>query len=54
MVDGLKLIADMSFIISIMNYQRPPKFKLPILESYDGTKDLINCVQTFSSHMIFL
>ena len=36
-VDDLVHITDFSFTASIISYPLPSKFKMPTLDSYDGT-----------------
>lgn len=50
-VNGLNLTIDPLFIASIISYQSSTKFKPPTIELYDATKDLVNHVYPFRSHI---
>lgn len=52
--NGLDLSTKPLFTVAIMDYERLFRFKPPNLNPYDDTKDLVNHVQSFKSHMIFL
>ena len=42
---------DSPFTASINNHPLPPKFKMPSLDSYDGTRDPFNHIATFKTTM---
>ena len=42
---------DSPFTASINGHPLPPKFKMPFLDSYDGTRDLFNHITTFKTTM---
>lgn len=52
-INRIDLMANPLFTLIKMDYQRTIKFKPPIINPYDGTKYLINYVQSFRSHMIY-
>ena len=42
---------DSPFMASINGYPLPPKFKIPSLDSYDGTRELFDHIATFKTTM---
>ena len=44
---------DSPFTTSINGHPLPPKFKMPSLDSYDGTRDPFNHIATFKTTMHF-
>ena len=50
-VDDLVHRTDSPFTASINNHPLPPKFKMPSLDSYDGTHDLFDHIATFKTTM---
>ena len=52
-VDDLVHRTDFSFIAPIMSYPLPYKFKMPTLDSYDGTRDPCDHIATFKTTMHF-
>ena len=50
-VDDLVHRNDSSFIASINSHPLPSKFKMPSLDSYDGTRDLCDHITTFKTAM---
>ena len=40
---------DSPFIIEVLNRPLPPKFHLPQLESYDGSKDPLDHIESFKT-----
>ena len=42
---------DSHFTASINGHPLPPKFKMPSLDSYDGTRDLFDHIATFKTIM---
>ena len=50
-VDDLVHRTDSPFIASITSYPLPSKFKMPTLDSYDGTRDLCDHIATFKTTM---
>ena len=43
---------DSPFITEVLNRPFPPKFRLPQLESYDYSKDLLDHIETFKTLML--
>ena len=50
-VDDLIHRTDSPFTASINSYPLPPKFKMPSLDSYDGTRDPFDHIATFKTTM---
>ena len=50
-VDDLVYRTDSPFTTSINSHPLPPKFKMPSLDSYDGTYDLCDHMSTFKTIM---
>ena len=50
-VDDLVHITDFSFTASIISYPLPSKFKMPTLDSYDGTRDPCDHIAMFKTTM---
>ena len=50
-VDDLVHRTDFPFTTSINGHPLPPKFKIPSLDSYDGTRDPCNHIATFKTTM---
>ena len=50
-VDDLVHRIDFSFTASINSHPLPPKFKMPSLDSYDGTRDPFDHIATFKTIM---
>ena len=50
-VDDLIHRTDSPFTASINSHPLPPKFKMPSLDSYDGTRDPCNHIATFKTTM---
>ena len=50
-VDDLVHRTDFPFTTSINGHPLPPKFKMPSLDSYDGTCDPCNHIATFKTTM---
>lgn len=53
-VNKLDMSANPPFTVIIMNYEHLVTFRPPTLDPHDGTKDFVNQVQSFKSHVIFL
>ena len=53
LVDDLIHRADSPFVASINSCPLPSKFKMPSLNSYDGTRDLCDHITTFKTTMHF-
>lgn len=53
-MDGLDLTTYPPFTKRIINYEWPLKFRPPTLDLYDKTKDPVNHVQSFKSHIFFV
>ena len=51
LVDDLIHRTDSPFTASINSYPLPPKFKMPSLDSYDGTRDPFDHIATFKTTM---
>ena len=52
-VDDLVHRIDSSFVASITSRLLPSKFKMPALDSYDGTRDPFDHIATFKTTMHF-
>ena len=50
-IEDLVHRTNSSFTASINGHPLPPKFKMPSLDSYDGTHDLFNHIATFKTTM---
>jgi hypothetical protein len=50
-LDNLVHRADSPFIPSIANFPLPPRFKVPPLENFDGTKVLFDYLKAFKTIM---
>ena len=50
-IEDLVHITDSPFTASINGHPLPPKFKMPSLDSYDGTRDPFNHIATFKTTM---
>nr|XP_023895777.1 uncharacterized protein LOC112007641 [Quercus suber] len=50
-VEDLVHRTDSPFVSSINNHPLPPKFKMPTLDSYDGTRDPFDHIATFKTTM---
>ena len=50
-VDDLVYRIDSPFIVSITSHPLPSKFKMPTLDSYDGTRDPYDHIATFKTTM---
>ena len=50
-VDDLVHRTDSPFIASITSHPLPSKFKMPTLDSYDGTRDPCDHIATFKTTM---
>ena len=50
-VEDLVHRTDSPFTASINSHLLPPKFKIPSLDSYDGTRDPFNHIATFKTTM---
>ena len=51
LVDDLVHRTDSPFMASINNHPLPLKFKMPSLDSYDGTRDPFDHIATFKTTM---
>ena len=51
LVDDLVHQIDSPFMASINSYLLPSKFKMPSLDSYDGTRDPFDHIVTFKTTM---
>ena len=45
-LDGMIQRKNSSFTTKVLNRPLPPKFRLPQLESYDGSKDPLNKIES--------
>ena len=43
---------DSPFTNEVLNHPLPPKFRLPQLESYDGSKDPLDHIESFKTLML--
>ena len=50
-LDNLMHQVDSAFIPSIANFPLPPRFKVPQLENFDGTKDPFDYLEAFKTIM---
>ena len=50
-VEDLVYRTDSPFTASVNGHPSPPKFKMPSLDSYDGTHDLFDHIATFKTTM---
>ena len=50
-VEDLVHRTDFLFMASINGHPLPPKFKIPSLDSYDGTRELFDHIATFKTTM---
>ena len=50
-LDGMIRRMDSPFITEVLNRTLPPKFRLPQLESYDGSKDPLDHIESFKTLM---
>ena len=50
-VEDLVHRTDSLFMASINGHPLPPKFKIPSLDSYDGTRELFDHIATFKTTM---
>ena len=51
LVDNLVHRIDSPFMASINSHPLPPKFKMPSLDSYDGTREPFDHIATFKTTM---
>ena len=51
-LDGMIRKTDSPFTIEVLNRPLPPKFHLPQLESYDGSKDPLDHIESFKMLML--
>ena len=50
-MDGMIWRMDLPFTTEVLNRPFPPKFRLPYLESYDGSKDPLDHIESFKTLM---
>ena len=50
-VEELVSRTDTPFTLAVMTVPLPPKFKMPVLESFDGTKDPLDHLETYKALM---
>lgn len=50
-VDQLLVSTDLPYRARVMVVPFPPKFKVPQIEVYDGSKDPLEHLETFKAHM---
>ena len=50
-IEDLVYRIDSTFTASINGHPLPPKFKMPSLDSYDGTRDPFDHIATFKTTM---
>ena len=51
-LDGMIRRTDSPFTTEVLNRPLPPKFRLPQLESYDGSKDPLDHIESFKTLML--
>ena len=51
-LDGMIRRIDSPFTTEVLNRPLPPKFRLPQLESYDGSKDPLDHIESFKTLML--
>ena len=51
-LDGIIRRMNSPFTNEVLNHPLPPKFCLPQLESYDGSKDPLNHIESFKTLML--
>ena len=51
-LDGMIRRTNSPFTNEILNRPHPPKFRLPQLESYDGSKDPLDHIESFKTLML--
>ena len=51
-LDGMIRRTDSPFTTEVLNHPLPPKFRLPQLESYDGSKDPLDHIESFKTLMM--
>ena len=51
-LDGMIQRTDSPFTTKVLNHSLPPKFRLPQLESYDGSKDSLDHIESFKTLML--
>ena len=51
-LDGMIRRTNSPFTNEILNRPHPPKFRLPQLESYDGSKDPLDHIESFKMLML--
>ena len=51
-LDGMIRRTDSPFTTEVLNRPLPPKFRLPQLESYDGSKDPLDHIESFKTLMM--
>lgn len=54
LLDLMDVVIDRPFIKKVIEYHNSNKLKLPPINLYDGIKDLINSIQAFQSHMVYI
>ena len=51
-LDGMIQRTDSPFTTKVLNCPFPPKFRLPQLESYKGSKDPLDHIESFKTLML--
>ena len=51
-LDGMIQRTDLPFTTEVLNHPLPPKFRLPQLESFDGSRDPLDHIETFKTLML--
>lgn len=51
LVEQLQTSTNLPYSAKIMAVPLPPKFKVPTIDMYDGSEDLMEHLETFKSHM---
>ena len=51
-LDGMIRRTDSPFTTEVLNRPLPPKFRLPQLESFDGSRDPLDHIKSFNTLML--
>ena len=51
-LDGMIQRVDSPFTTEVLNHPLPPKFHLPQLESFDGSRDPLDHIESFKTLML--
>ena len=50
-MDALVQQMESSFTAGVLHFPLPTKFRMPQIEAFDGTKDLVDHLNTYKNHM---